>query len=836
MKWDPNFSSKPFRNTAQNGGDCMPSKEKREKMLAECMDEYDKAEKDHDGHFFDAKEQIPLKTASPTPSVLKEENQYVDYGFDTTADPFVPMERPDMYDGPSKLRYSNKPIEHDPDIPVHKIGGRESYNNVEYDAIFEPPDEVTEVDITPEKVKSEPHSSSNEPFDDASRSGERGDQDPEPVQIVKRRSPRLNEKKKVKANNVTKSSGKTKWVPSKWNKLYTALALIGACILPTHVMAEPVVEIHNDNAMFETIPMKPISTAQRVEELRAYHLNLDKLNQLLNPDYEDERWWVSKVLNHRVVECNDGHTRVFAKIQYSDGDKSYMTMDALRNHDPLVALRYASKHNLVGKEHWEWVQHYLDDNPFTVTILNVFNTTTENGRKYKFGVEVPRNPKHALALDKAAGNTGWQDSMGLEIGQLNDFQVFKVVPDGEPLPPGYKRIPYQIVFDVKFDGRLKSRLVAGGHRTPDVPREEVFSGVVSMEAVRLGFILAHLNGLQVCAGDIGNAFLNRRTREKVYIIAGPEFGPALEGKRMLVDRSLYGLKTSAARFHEHCSAKLRKMGFKPSKADPDLWIKQLPDGTYEYVAQFVDDLIAFSKNPMDIMKELEKTYVMKGVGKPQYYLGGDVVELPPEWENEQCTTAFSAHTYIKNCIPKLAKMCEKEKFKGYKTPFNDSYHAELDTSPLCDTEKISKYKSLIGSANWIITLGRFDIAYAVSTLSRYSVAPREGHFEAMERVFGYLAKFPHGQLIIDPNDAPIRQLAQFNLGHNWSEFYPDAEEDIPYDMPPSQGKLATWTCYVEADHARDEVTCRSVTGIVMLLNNTPITWISKQQKTVETST
>ena len=143
-----------------------------------------------------------------------------------------------------------------------------------------------------------------------------------------------------------------------------------------------------------------------------------------------------------------------------------------------------------------------------------------------------------------------------------------------------------------------------------------------MEAVRLGFILAHLNGLQVCAGDIGNAFLNGTTREKVFIIAGPEFGPDIEGKRLLIDKSLYGLKTSGARFHEHCSAKLKQMGFRPSKADADLWIKKLPDGTYEYMARFVDNLIVFLKHPMALMKELEQTYVMKGVGKPIYYLGG----------------------------------------------------------------------------------------------------------------------------------------------------------------------------------------------------------------------
>ena len=63
-----------------------------------------------------------------------------------------------------------------------------------------------------------------------------------------------------------------------------------------------------------------------------------------------------------------------------------------------------------------------------------------------------------------------------------------------------------------------------------------------MEAVRLGFILARLNGLLVCAGDVGNAFLYGKTNEKVYVIAGDEFGDN-KGKRMIVDRSLYGLRS-----------------------------------------------------------------------------------------------------------------------------------------------------------------------------------------------------------------------------------------------------------------------------------------------------
>ena len=172
----------------------------------------------------------------------------------------------------------------------------------------------------------------------------------------------------------------------------------------------------------------------------------------------------------------------------------------------------------------------LETDPLCQHLTRIYKMTTEGTTKYKFGVEVPRSPKHALEIDANNKNTGWSDSLGLEVKQLNDYSTFLVQPDGKPIPKGFKRIPYHVVFDVKFDGRLKSKLVAGGHRTPEVPHEDVFSSVVSMEAVRLGFIMANMNNLLVCAGDIGNAFLYGKTREKVYIVAGPEFGPELEGK------------------------------------------------------------------------------------------------------------------------------------------------------------------------------------------------------------------------------------------------------------------------------------------------------------------
>ena len=101
--------------------------------------------------------------------------------------------------------------------------------------------------------------------------------------------------------------------------------------------------------------------------------------------------------------------------------------------------------------------------------------------------------------------------------------------------------------------------------------------------------MAATNGLTICAADVSNAFLYRKTKEKTYVIAGMEFSPEVEGKRLVIDKGLYGLRTSAARFHKHLGAKLRSMGFWPTKVDKDFWIWKQEDH-YEYLATYVDDI------------------------------------------------------------------------------------------------------------------------------------------------------------------------------------------------------------------------------------------------------
>jgi hypothetical protein len=114
------------------------------------------------------------------------------------------------------------------------------------------------------------------------------------------------------------------------------------------------------------------------------------------------------------------------------------------------------------------------------------------------------------------------------------------------------------------------------------------------------------------------SYMENKAKEKAYIAAGPEFVVILHCKNLIIDKSLYGLKTSAARFHEHLSKSLLRLRLKKTKHDPDLW---MVDGSshYEYIATYVDDILIWSKDPMTVIKSLEKTYMLTSVGIAEYF-------------------------------------------------------------------------------------------------------------------------------------------------------------------------------------------------------------------------
>ena len=142
------------------------------------------------------------------------------------------------------------------------------------------------------------------------------------------------------------------------------------------------------------------------------------------------------------------------------------------------------------------------------------------------------------------------------------------------------------------------RLVAGGHTT-DQPSSLTYSSVVSRDSVRILLLIAALNDLNVLACDIQNAYLTAKCREKIYTIAGPEFGSE-EGSIMIVTMALYGLKSSGAAFRSKLANVIYDLKYRPSLADPDVWLRpdRKADGFayYEYVLCYVDDILESTAN------------------------------------------------------------------------------------------------------------------------------------------------------------------------------------------------------------------------------------------------
>ena len=155
--------------------------------------------------------------------------------------------------------------------------------------------------------------------------------------------------------------------------------------------------------------------------------------------------------------------------------------------------------------------------------------------------------------------------------------------------------------------RRKVRIVAGGHTT-ETPTSLTYSSVVSRDSVRIVLLAAALNGLQVMACDIQNAYLTANCCEKIWTYAGQEFGSE-RGQPMIFRKALYGLKSSGAAFRAHLAETLHDMGFKPTKADPDIWIHPAvkPGGTenYEYIMCYIDDILSVSHGVKSILQSLQ---------------------------------------------------------------------------------------------------------------------------------------------------------------------------------------------------------------------------------------
>jgi Reverse transcriptase (RNA-dependent DNA polymerase) len=330
-------------------------------------------------------------------------------------------------------------------------------------------------------------------------------------------------------------------------------------------------------------------------------------------------------------------------------------------------------------------------------------------------------------------------------------------------------------------------------------------------------------------GDIGNAFPTAPCAEKVWSKCGPEFG-AQEGAIVTLQRAFYGLKTASRSFHEFFGDTLRRMGFVPTRADQDLWYRKADDHAgYDYIATHVDDIAIAATRPAEYMYMIKQEFLVRNKeDSPSYYLGNDL-------KMKGDRLHISNKTYIKEILRKNQE--EHRTLPKKNTPMSPNAHPELDTSDLLDEAGIRHYQKIIGIGQYLVVAGRFDINYAISSLSRYAASPRKGHLEMAEDILGYLKKYPsHGYIInpkspsIDPKYETVKLKEDF--GGQYQYFQEDLDPKFPEPIVPEMDI----NIFVDANHAHDKVTGRSVTGLFCFVGSTPVSWRSKRQASVQTST
>eukprot|EP00804_Cyclotella_cryptica_P026575 CCRYP_014011-RA/>CCRYP_014011-RA protein AED:0.14 eAED:0.14 QI:0/0/0/1/0/0.25/4/0/793 len=500
--------------------------------------------------------------------------------------------------------------------------------------------------------------------------------------------------------------------------------------------------------------------------------------------------------------------------EWKDGSTSWQKLSDLKESHPLQVDEFA------------FTAQFTDELAFNWWVSWVLK---KRDRMFSL-VKCRSSVEEAYVIDKATGTTFWRDAIKKET--TNVRVAFDILADGAAPPLDHQFVRCHMIFDVKMEEfQCKARLVAGGHATK-APATLTYASAVSRETVRIALLIAALNGVDIWAADVLNAYITVPCREKIWTTLGKEFGDDW-GKKATVVRALYGLKSSGAVFGAHLAGCMRESGYVSCPADPDLWLKEQTDRKgsryYSYILCHVDDLLVVQHNPKRIVDKINSFLPLKPdlVGPAEMYLGAKLRKKT----FEEGTTAWGLSPT--KCVHQNSNLEGRYSLpKRGENPFPVDYAPEEDVTPLLEPRVATYYMQLIGILRWMCELGWFDIFTVVSMLSLYSAMPHEGHLEAAFHVSSYLKSKSNSPLIFDPMEPDV-EGSNF-VECDWSDFYPGASEALLPNAPKPLGKGVTLQMFVDSNHAGDKVGQRTQTGFVIFLNYGMINWLSKKQSTVET--
>lgn len=395
----------------------------------------------------------------------------------------------------------------------------------------------------------------------------------------------------------------------------------------------------------------------------------------------------------------------------------------------------------------------------------------------------------------------WRLPKLAELENMTNNKVWDVVDR----PVGVRAIGCRWVLTTKPSTcdtpvRYKARLVAQGFSQREgLDYEETFAPVARTTTSRLLFAYAASRGLTAHQLDYVAAFLNGELEETIYmkIPDGMDTDGSLRGKVLRLNRAIYGLKQAGRVWNQSLDSKLKQIGWTPAMADECLYRHQ--NGSLLCV--HVDDILLVPTMDVDKLKgDLCGIFKAKDLGIASNYLGMKV-------EQTSQGISLTSSTFVRKLLDSFSasfksRDCESS-FNARKTPMDIDDIVSKDDSPVVGSAehnamKSKPFRAFVGSVSWLSLTTRPDIAFTVLQLAKVQSNPAFKHWEICKKLYRYLLGTVDAGLFYRKG---LCRVAGF-CDSSWGE-------------------------------GTDER--RSTTGWVFMVNDTAISWGSRLQKTVSTS-
>jgi len=440
-------------------------------------------------------------------------------------------------------------------------------------------------------------------------------------------------------------------------------------------------------------------------------------------------------------------------------------------------------------------------------------TSVSGGDKWHRGSALVVVPKHTVQVPSSIKQAEaspfrdeWREARFREVSRLQETW------DLVDLPPGANVLGSKWVFALKTkpDGsidRHKARLVCQGFGQKEgVDYDETYAATAGKTTIRLVLALVCVLNWKVKQLDVTGAFLYGKADRPIYVKQPPGHDDGT-GRVCKLKRALYGLKQAPRIWQETLLTSLQGLGFTQATMDPSLYILKL-DGEVVFLVDFVDDMLIISRSdpPIEwVTAELRKQYDITDMGEAQKYIGlyilrdvsaGEMwVHLAPYIRESGERFGIKADSFPDTPLPSDFVLFH---------PWEEAGEESLADSkgkddPLLTTKEEQRYRSIVGTLNYVAHSVRLDVAYAANQLSHAQSAPRKRHLAAAERCIKYL------------------------LG----------TADLCLHFSKRSGVFLE--CFVDANYSSSGGK-KSITGFILKVGGAPIMWTARKQDRVTTST